>query len=246
VNQSINDDDETWMLTNDFGDRSLRIWLEVLSILERNNNVWKCTMEGIRAIARKVRQSVATVQRVVGWMLAKGWLATHQQVVDSSSVLLGSPKYSFYHKTGETDWRFIGSPLPYFLPYFCPKKDNSASPSLSAGPKKSKLNPIIKEVSDRIYARDHVRYRNMIQWINMHIADYEAQDIASCLKVLEKNELDSGPLDNWWAYLQAGKEGYRLIDKLRKERLERESQEHKKAEAHPRLLHLADGIGKKI
>ena len=78
MSQEFNSDGEGWELTDEFGDRTIRIWIEILAILDRNNNHWKLVSGWDSVMGRKVRQHPATCQRVVGWLVARGWLAVGQ------------------------------------------------------------------------------------------------------------------------------------------------------------------------
>lgn len=115
VSRDINDDPEVWELTIAFGDRALRIQLEVIAILDRTENEWRLTSHWLTSLSRKVRQQPATVQRVIDWMLAKGWLTVGQTAPDGSPAVLSSPNYWKYHKRREPKGRQTG-PLPS-LPY---------------------------------------------------------------------------------------------------------------------------------
>ena len=79
ITQGFNDDPEAWELTDQFGDRSIRLWIEILRIMEETGNQWRMVDGWSASLSRKVRQSPANVQRIVGWMLAKGWLIVGQE-----------------------------------------------------------------------------------------------------------------------------------------------------------------------
>lgn len=98
VSQELNSDPESWELTDTFGDRSLRIWIEILAILDREKNSWKLVDGWDSVISRKVRQSSATVRRVVGWMLAKHWLEVRQLSVEGQPEVLRARNYGKYRK----------------------------------------------------------------------------------------------------------------------------------------------------
>jgi hypothetical protein len=72
--EDANGDPETWELTDLFGDRAIRTYIEVWAIINRTNNRWMLTQAGLESLARKVRQYPATVSRELDWMLAKHWL----------------------------------------------------------------------------------------------------------------------------------------------------------------------------
>jgi len=97
--QEFNSDAEGWELTDTFGDRSIRIWIEILAILDRERNNWKLVEGWDSVISRKVRQSPATVSRVVGWMSAKSWLEVRQVSTSGQPEVLYAPNFAKYRKT---------------------------------------------------------------------------------------------------------------------------------------------------
>lgn len=139
ISQELNNDPETWELTDTFGDRSLRIWVEVLAIIDREKNTWKLVDGWETVIGRKVRQSPQTVWRVVGWMLAKGWLDAGQGLASGWPVvrqsfagypptILRARNYAKYRKLAAGEMREISPPLLPILPILPnpenPKKDS--------------------------------------------------------------------------------------------------------------------------
>jgi hypothetical protein len=117
----FNSDGEGWELTDRFGDRSVRVWMEILAIIERTQNRWKLVQRWEFVIARKVRLSPAKVVNIVGWMLEKDWLrmtgersadgrpmlgelsadawpSIGQLLASGRSIVLWTPNYWKYHK----------------------------------------------------------------------------------------------------------------------------------------------------
>lgn len=101
VSHDINEDPEIWELTDLFGDRSLRVWLEVLRILDKNENTLKVCDHTVAALSRKCRQTVAKVRRILGHAVAKTWLHRGDDTADDSSYILKASNYAKYHKTSE-------------------------------------------------------------------------------------------------------------------------------------------------
>lgn len=101
TSHDLNDDPETWELTDTFGDRAIRLWLEILSNIDQRDNHWRLTGHWLPSLSRKVRQSSATVQRAIVWMLEKGWLIAEELSPDGSPRLLTAPKYWKYHRSQE-------------------------------------------------------------------------------------------------------------------------------------------------
>ncbi len=120
-------------------------------------------------------------------------------------------------------------------------KKEDAAPPISQN---ERTKTEIQSLAEAIYGIDKVRFGDIFAWINQkRSAKYEDVDVYSTLLILKKKIDRGGFVGKAWGYLESGEPGYRLIDKLRKERLERESQEHKKAEAAPNVRHLFKGIG---
>jgi hypothetical protein len=94
----FNDDPETWELTILYGDRALRLVIEIFSILERNRNEWKLVDRWQNVLGRKLRMSPAKCCAIVGWMLAKHWLIVDQPLDNSCPDILRASKYWKYHK----------------------------------------------------------------------------------------------------------------------------------------------------
>lgn len=105
VSQDINDDDEMWEFTSTFGDRAFRTWMEILKILDKNENRFRLSEEGYASLSRRLRQTSANLRRQVGWLLARGWLASLEPPAEGLPVVLYAPNYWKFHgireKNGE-------------------------------------------------------------------------------------------------------------------------------------------------
>lgn len=88
VSRDLNEDAELWAFTEEFGDRAIRIWLEVLSILDRTENHWRLNGDWLGTISRKVRLYPKKVYSSVLWMTKKGWLSVKEQDSDGSPLVL--------------------------------------------------------------------------------------------------------------------------------------------------------------
>lgn len=102
ITQGFNDDPEAWELTDTFGDRSIRLWIEILRIMEESGNEWRQVDGWSTSLSRKVRQSSAKVRLIVDWMLAKGWLIVRQVSADGSPIILGARNYAKFHDRRKT------------------------------------------------------------------------------------------------------------------------------------------------
>ena len=103
VSREVNDDAELWALTDEFGDRTFRLWMEILACLDKTENRWKLAGDWLAVVSRKVRQQPATVWRTLHWMMDKHWLTAKKAAADGSPVILSSPKYWKYHRFKERD-----------------------------------------------------------------------------------------------------------------------------------------------
>lgn len=102
VSRDLNEDAELWAFTEEFGDRAIRIWLEVLAILDRTENHWRLNGDWVGTISRKVRLYPKKVSASVLWMTEKGWLLIKEQDSNGSPLVLESPNYLKYHKRRDT------------------------------------------------------------------------------------------------------------------------------------------------
>jgi len=94
VSHDINSDPEMWDLRERFGERAGFVWLEMLSIADRNEGITGPNSGSTRAaIAAKCRTSRAKVESVFGYAETLGWikLDTHVRVLN----------FSKYHRTWE-------------------------------------------------------------------------------------------------------------------------------------------------
>lgn len=75
--RDIADDPEVWELTNTFGDRSLRLWIEILSILDKDENRLKLSGRWLPQLASRTRLNLKTVVQAIVWMLDRQWIVVH-------------------------------------------------------------------------------------------------------------------------------------------------------------------------
>jgi hypothetical protein len=92
LSQEINGDPEMWSFTSEFGDRSIRTWLQILVYLDRTENQWRISCDWLGTLARLGRQSVPNVRRQIAWMIAKGWLIVRETSANGSPLMYSAPK----------------------------------------------------------------------------------------------------------------------------------------------------------
>jgi hypothetical protein len=75
VSRKLNRDPEVWELTDQFGDRSIRIWLELLALANQSANRLVWTKQWLLMIANTTRHRTGRTTEVIQWMLGRGWIA---------------------------------------------------------------------------------------------------------------------------------------------------------------------------
>ena len=77
VTQDINADPELWELRESYGDRAVLVWLEILSIADRNLGLVGPDSDQTRnQLASKCRTNRAKVGLILGWCRVRGWLGS--------------------------------------------------------------------------------------------------------------------------------------------------------------------------
>lgn len=129
VSHDINSDPEVWELTDRFGDRSLRVWQEILSIAERNDGDipgWSAELSPQlrRSLAGKCRVSGETVQRVCGFADEKFWTVSGNPHKTRNHL-----KYNPSREPNKNpDGNLTVSP-PTYLPTYLPKEEKNITPN---------------------------------------------------------------------------------------------------------------------
>ena len=148
VSHDINDDGQLWELTDEFGDRALRVWLEICSILDKTENWWLCSEASCRAIFRKTRIYPKVGWKIIAFIFEKGWLKVPSKWLENRpqmagkwlandlsaisccpEIVFGSPNYWKYHPNEEPLKFPDASFLPSFLPDSSLKKEKNPDPA---------------------------------------------------------------------------------------------------------------------
>jgi len=109
VTHDINADPEMWELREQFGDRAGFVWLEILSIADRNNGILGPSSSQLHTIlAGRCRVYSPKVRAILEWCLARGWL-----VFDGN---LRVAKWLKYHRTREPNKHPTGNTTTPLLP----------------------------------------------------------------------------------------------------------------------------------
>lgn len=133
VSHDINADPEVWDLTDRFGDRALRIWLEILSIADRNEGrVPQFTPSFRRYLANRSRTSGQTVARAWAFFLERLWIVQPEAP--------RTRNYRIYHPTREPNSNRKGKSL-VSPPYFPSSKEGKKDKGRKEEARKPEPNP---------------------------------------------------------------------------------------------------------
>lgn len=77
VSHEINHDPEVWELTDMFGERALRLWLQYLSSFDKGDNQFKLSGLWVSQLAKATKLNLHTVLRCTLWMIDRGWIAVN-------------------------------------------------------------------------------------------------------------------------------------------------------------------------
>ena len=109
VTHDINADPEIWELREEFGDRAGFVWLEILSIADRNDGLLGPDSPQLRTVlASKCRVYSPKVHAILDWCLGRGWL----EFKDGLRVA----NYWKYHRTREPKEILTGNSKTPLLP----------------------------------------------------------------------------------------------------------------------------------
>lgn len=185
VSHDINRDPEIWKLCKLFGERSLRIWLEILSIADRNEGDipgWShnASRELIEVLARSSRTFPETTEKVCRTIGELSWITP------------GSParvtNHWKYHRIEER------KPVPPNLPNLPDLNLNKITPPASP------FEERIKTVAQKIYEIDKIKYGRLWQWVNKMRKGFYSEEII--FFALERFALVAKESSiSWWPYL---------------------------------------------
>ncbi len=133
--RDINEDPEVRELCNRFGLSGLRLFLEVMAIIDKTENVWRLSGDYIGSLSVKVGCKPGTTRQVLQFMEDKDWLrcdllpgnnqvTTEQQPSKNmartgeehgKNMVYTAPNYAKYYKRREPKTDELGSPpiLPF-------------------------------------------------------------------------------------------------------------------------------------
>jgi hypothetical protein len=272
VSQDINMDPEVLELIRLFGERMLRVWLEMLSIADRNDGVLKGTIESWAKSLLWVywagnprwhRRDLETLQRALRWMSETGWIAIREGSRDGSEAALVIVNYWKYHKTpAQMRDRQRSAPnltTPNLILYRNKESGSGLRPAPSAdlktsfssesnmGRRSQNLSVVLKTQTDRLFNSDPERYKRqrMAAWIEETRIDFKESDMAEAISQLY---LVRDDVEDWYPWLDKVVEGIdgkreKAEEKARVDEFEREHERRKALEREfSKQWNLAKGI----
>ena len=204
VSHDINSDPEMWELRGKFGEKSLSVWLEILSIADRNEGKLGANSPQLhRVIGSKLGLYSPKVRAILEWCLGKGWLQLDGDLYVTN--------YRKYHRTREPN-----PPPPGVQSSPPPKHPSETSePSEDPDPKKAEAGPVdnskkpdskkvesgltkdVIEAGTRIYEIDRVKFRRLVLWMQKN-KSYPPEVLLGTFKRFEPY---AKQIDDYWPYL---------------------------------------------
>lgn len=146
VSHDINGDAEVWAMRKEIGEKSLSIWLELLSIADRNESRLPGDYDQlIRLVSGRCQSTVSKVSAVLEYAKSRLWL--------ESQPCLRIAKWSEYHKTREPKKIPQEKQISSLLP------SEPSEPSSKENIKRKVQYPETFEVSDEV--REWAREKGM-------------------------------------------------------------------------------------
>lgn len=102
VSRDLNDDAQLWELTDKFGDRAIRVWLEILAILDRVDNCWRMEGSWESGLVRKCRLKRKTIRQVIQYLVVTHWVLITEDPHDGYTSIMSARNYWKFHKMRES------------------------------------------------------------------------------------------------------------------------------------------------
>ena len=173
VSHEINHDPEVFELVKRFGAPGLQLWLEILAITDKTENVLKVDNYWLANVSKLVCSRVAKSLQVLNNCIAKGWLVPNKPFESGLEITYSVAKYTEYHRTHSPNSTTLGREnkiigVPPNLP----------SPSLTKQ-KKERLTISPKKCSPHKKADVHMKhdewFMEFYQAYPKHVAKEEAK-----------------------------------------------------------------------
>jgi hypothetical protein len=242
----FNLDPEMWELTDLYGDRAIRVALQINSILDKCDNRWEANKAAFEAVFRTCRIYPKTGWKVIWFLFSRKKICVHKQDSSQKILVFGSPNYWKYHTTQYDErsftWDFLCTQQTIQDRLILYKNKESRSglrPAPSADPffsdnggRESDMDqhliPELKVQTDRLFNSDREKFRKLIVWVNQgRKYGHTETDMAEALSRF----WDYRSVTEWYAYLDT------LLEKVEKDRQFAKSEaEHEKHKAEIRDL----------
>jgi len=200
VSHDINADPEVLELTDRFGLAGLKVWLEILSIADRNEGVVAADQEALeRSLSIKCNTIKRQVKSILKLIQSRLWIDCKHGV-----RVLNYPKY---HKTRETN-RVPSEPSEPSEPLKITQERDFVAKATKGNRVKlvkkgvENTEPAWKPISDRIYAVDRERFDRLIQWVEWvrFKRGFSDEQVKDALMGAEAAISEKG-FTAWWPYL---------------------------------------------
>jgi len=199
VSHDINSDPEVWAMRHQIGEKALGIWLEILSIADRNEGEVRGDRdELVRSIAGKCQASPVKVRAVINFGLRCLWLSSHP--------CLNTINHGKYHKKKEPGKIPVGIttgslPSEPSEPSE-PKKEISAkTPPVDNSKKEEEGTKELTAMVDHIYRKDSTRFSKLVVWVNAQTKKgWKAPQLLKALVAFSLRDAQE-PIHDWWPYL---------------------------------------------
>ena len=196
-------------MRHQIGEKSLGVWLEFLSIADRNQGELPGDLEELlRSVAGKCQVTKSTARLVYEFALARLWVISdnvprtrnhwkyhkseeHKTEQKKSPPILSDPIRSEPLKIKNPD-PVIRTPSADLLKMQNQKDEEDA--------RKRKWDEKIKAEAGEIYATDKRKYMRLWEWVGQKRKSYEAEVVYNSLHLFKP--YCEEPSISWWGYLE--------------------------------------------
>ena len=168
----FNHDPEVWQLTDTHGDRALRFVLEIFCLLDKKNNYLEITLPLMKSLARTLRQSLAKCWRILGQMLANGWLIVLKTFEDGSPSAVMGRNYAEYHRSRGRNGDELGTNSKQIGPDLVGKGREGSSLTLNSSLTSSEEEARLREQKEKKGAQSRTPKKEKVA----HVAEDCAQN----------------------------------------------------------------------
>lgn len=206
VNHDINRDPDMRELRKEHGDKAILVWLELLSIADRNEGYVPGRLSLLSlTIGGLIGLKPLSVANVVGWLSHRRKIVYHNGGgLDRSRYIANWAKY---HRTQKPIYKDSETNVPDTEPSEPSEpsliKESSlpplpASPALSKDKPDGKLSPWVKEAADRIYTTDPRRFAKLVVWTKAAQKQHSEEVIVATLNEFYPYRTS---ISDWYPYL---------------------------------------------